>query len=181
MNAIFVRMICNAVQCFKIGMPSIHIKHIVGIYLKENFGTFTEAINTALFHTGSYTYVSYSDGGDKHNILNWPWERGIQMVREGDIALKLQIHVQRSWSIFSHCQTILFNCCEFCRIDVFFLQQCRWNCTKSQYFALVKHTCCTDIIFYGFVSKFCQQFPNSEHCHKVPISCPTKLQNTVVI
>ena len=102
------------------------------------------------------------------------------MVREGDIALKLQIHVQRSCSIFSHCQTILFNCCEFCRIDVFFLQQCRWDCTKSQYFALVKHTCCTDIIFYGFVSKFCQQFPNSERCHKVPISCPTKMQNTVV-
>ena len=124
-------------------------------------------------------YVQCSDGGDNHNIVNWPWGRGMQMVKEGGISSKLQIHVFRSCSIFSHCQTILFNCCEICRIDFFFLQQCHLNCTKSQYFAHVKHTCCTDIIFYGFVSKFCQQFPNFERCHKVPISCPTKMQNTV--
>ena len=45
-----IRMICNKVKSpFQIDMPSIHVKDVVGIYLKKDFyGTFREAINATI-------------------------------------------------------------------------------------------------------------------------------------
>ena len=55
------------------------------------------------------------------------------------------------------------------------------NCTLPYYFAIVLQYSCNDILFCAFVVKKHQLFKFSELWHKLPISCPTKMQNTVVV
>ena len=133
-----------------------------------------------LIHTWSYTNMECSDGGTGITSSNinrgwgcrW-WVRG-HSLEAPDSCLALVV----PFSLIV--KLLVWIVMLFVVLTIYFLWQCRSNCTMSYYFALVSQCCSNDILFCAFVFENFQLFKFSELWHKVPLSCPTKMQNTVL-